>query len=111
MLLDVDATAAKVEHLTGYNFTDKLLAAEAVQMAAPQVAVIHGSIRDLQNNKRLSVLGDAVLTKVLCGLWFSARDICGTYRASLYCGYVSYKIRQQAQLGRLDYDSQRYAEQ
>ncbi|KAF3045353.1 hypothetical protein E8E11_007882 [Didymella keratinophila] len=74
-LLNVDAKGAQVELLTGYTFTNKLLAAEAVQMAGPQVAVVYqSSFRGLPNNKRLSVLGDAVLTKVLCGHWFSARD-------------------------------------
>lgn len=78
MLHEVNATASKVELLTGYSFNDKLLAAEAVQMAAPQVAVVYGSFRGLPSNKRLSILGDAVLAKHLCTLWYSAHDARGT---------------------------------
>lgn len=77
MFLEVDATAAKIELLTGYSFTDKLLAAEAVQMAAPTVAVMYPTFRGLSNNKRLSILGDAILAKTLCGLWYSARNARG----------------------------------
>lgn len=77
-LLKADVTVPQVELLTNYTFTDKLLAAEAVQMAAPKVALIFQSFQGLSNNKRLSVLGDAVLTKVPCGLWFNARDRHGT---------------------------------
>ena len=78
-LLNVDTKVAQVELLTDYTFTNKVLVAEAVQMAAPKVAVVYqSSFRGLPNNKRLSVLGDAVLTKVLCGHWFSARDWHGT---------------------------------
>ncbi|KAJ4357102.1 hypothetical protein N0V95_002758 [Ascochyta clinopodiicola] len=73
----VNAKALEVQQLTDYTFTNELLAAEAVQMAAPQIAVVYGSFRGLPNNKRLSVLGNAVLTKVLCGLWFNARDSSG----------------------------------
>lgn len=80
MPLDVNAKATQLERLTGYSFTNKLLAAEAVQMAAPRIDVIHGSLRGLPNNKRLSILGDAVLTKVLCGLWFRAFDNRGEHR-------------------------------
>jgi ribonuclease-3 len=83
MLLEVGAKAAQVEQLTGYVFTNKLLAAEAVQMAAPQIAVIYGSFRGLPNNKRLSVLGDAVLAKTLCDLWFTARDRWGRYKPAI----------------------------
>lgn len=73
-LLNVVTKAAQLELLTGHNFTDKVLAVEAAQMAAPTVAVVYNqSFRALSNNKRLSVLGDAVLTKVLCGIWFNAR--------------------------------------
>jgi hypothetical protein len=73
-LIRAEITAAQIELLINHTFTDKLLAAEAVQMAAPNVAAISQSLfRELPNNKRLSVLGDAVQTKVLCGLWFNAR--------------------------------------
>lgn len=77
-LINVEIKAAQIELLIRYTFTDKLLAAEAVQMAAPRVTAAYRSLVGLPNNKRLSVLGDAVLNKVLCSLWYNARDRNGT---------------------------------
>lgn len=74
MLLKVNEKAAQVEQLTGYSFVNKMIAAEAVQMAAPHVAALYDSFHLLPNNKRLSVLGDAVLAKVLCDIWYKARE-------------------------------------
>jgi ribonuclease-3 len=74
-MLDGDSTARSVEAIIGYVFTDKMLCAEAVQMASPKAGVIYdGSIREVYNNKRLSILGDAVLAKVLCATWYKAQD-------------------------------------
>lgn len=74
MLLDVNVKAAQIEQLTQHTFENKLLAAEAVQMAAPKVMASSTMLlQGLSNNKRLSILGDVVLTKILCGLWFNAR--------------------------------------
>ncbi|KAI8932423.1 hypothetical protein NX059_010609 [Plenodomus lindquistii] len=65
----------QIEALIEYTFANKRLAVEAMQMAGPQhVALINGNIRIIGNNKRLAVLGDAVLAKVLCAAWFKARD-------------------------------------
>jgi ribonuclease-3 len=75
---DVEATAKQIEAITGYTFNNKLLCAEAVQMAAPQVAVIfQGEFRALANNKDLAILGDAILAKVVCAAWYAARDTNG----------------------------------
>jgi hypothetical protein len=71
----VEAATEKIEAITGHVFTSKLLCAEAVQMAAPQtMAIYSGGLQTVENNKRLAVLGDAVLAKVLCAAWFKARD-------------------------------------
>ena len=71
----VAAATEKVEGITSHDFTDKLLCAEAVQMAAPRVmAISPKAVLMVENNKRLSVLGDAVLAQVLSGAWFKARD-------------------------------------
>ncbi|KAJ4318683.1 hypothetical protein N0V94_004300 [Neodidymelliopsis sp. IMI 364377] len=78
-LLYVDTKAAQVEKLTDYIFKNKLLAAEAVQMAAPKIAAISkNSFIGLVNNKRLAVLGDVVLAKVLCSLWYDRHDSRGS---------------------------------
>jgi ribonuclease-3 len=79
--LDVESTARSVEKLTGHVFTNKLLCAEAVQMACPQTPVTFNGIHDLSNNKRLSILGDVVLTKVLCAVWYGTRGIGGITHA------------------------------
>ncbi|KAI4713529.1 hypothetical protein J4E89_000975 [Alternaria sp. Ai002NY15] len=74
-MIHIETKAREVEESIGYTFSDRRIAVEAVQMAAPQIALIHnGAFLGLNNNKRLSVLGDAVLAKVLCGAWFDARN-------------------------------------
>ncbi|KAF1837163.1 ribonuclease III [Decorospora gaudefroyi] len=70
----IETKSIQVEDLTGHTFLDKRLAVEAVQMAAPQIACVRNNrFEALNNNKRLSILGDAVLAKVLCAAWFDAR--------------------------------------
>ncbi|KAL1798162.1 hypothetical protein ACET3X_002199 [Alternaria dauci] len=83
MLPRIDAKAADIETVLEYLFTDKRIAVEAVQMAAPQIACINNNnnFESLDNNKRLSVLGDAVLAKILCGAWFEARTPSGRVRS------------------------------
>ncbi|KAF2822694.1 hypothetical protein CC86DRAFT_330464, partial [Ophiobolus disseminans] len=54
-----------------------MLAIEAVQMAAPRTAVFYNGCAGVDNNKRLSILGNAILSKVLCAAWFQARDPTG----------------------------------
>jgi ribonuclease-3 len=72
---NAEATAERIEAITSYKFTKKLLCAEATQMASPQTAVIYeGSFIGVDNNKRLSILGDVVLAKALCARWYGARD-------------------------------------
>ncbi|OAL57368.1 hypothetical protein IQ07DRAFT_484764, partial [Pyrenochaeta sp. DS3sAY3a] len=64
---------SKVESIIGYIFTNKLLCAEAVQMAAPTVEVTFANTHlHLENNKRLAVLGDAVMARLLCEKWYEA---------------------------------------
>jgi ribonuclease-3 len=81
-MLNVESAAALVEEMTRHVFANKLLCAEAVQMASPQTVVIYNSILGVNNNKRLSILGDAVLAKVLCAAWFKARDSSGKTRST-----------------------------
>lgn len=84
----IETKALEVEELINYNFSDKRIAVEGVQMAAPKIAAIQNNtfvFTGLDNNKRLSVLGDAVLAKVLCGAWFEARDPSGEERPLIKC--------------------------
>jgi ribonuclease III len=72
---DFEATVRYLEAMTAHTFSNKLLCAEAVQMAAPQVSIIfEGESRVLSNNKDLAILGDVTLTKVVCAAWYDARD-------------------------------------
>ncbi|CAG5166264.1 uncharacterized protein ALTATR162_LOCUS6901 [Alternaria atra] len=67
----IETKALEVEELINYNFSDKRITAEAVQMAAPKIAAIQHSTFDstgLGSNKRLSVLGNAILAKAECFL-------------------------------------------
>jgi hypothetical protein len=80
MMINIETKSLEIESLVGYTFTDKRIAVEAVQMAAPQIASIYESTKSwvgLNNNKRLALLGNAILSKVLCGAWFEARDPSG----------------------------------
>ena len=62
-----DQKIAEAEQILGYSFTNKLLCAEAVQMAGPRAFLaISGAFQTLDKNHRLAVLGDGVLAKVLC---------------------------------------------
>ena len=57
MLPRVETKAVDIGTLLQYTFTDKRIAVEAVQMAAPQIACLYNNtFESLDNNKRLSVL-------------------------------------------------------
>jgi dsRNA-specific ribonuclease len=77
----VEATAEQIEAITAYTFTNTVLCAEAAQMASPRITAHYNHGITFQetfiwvgSNKRLSILGDAVLAKVLCARWFDSLD-------------------------------------
>jgi ribonuclease-3 len=75
---NVQAAADQVAAITGDTFTNELLCAEATQMASPQAqANFEGEWRVIDNNKRLSILGDSILAKVLCAAWSRTRKSHG----------------------------------
>jgi ribonuclease-3 len=75
MFPNVEAKAIEIESLTGYTFINKRLAVEAVQMASTRIAAVYDNKFDSAvKNTRLSILGDAVLASLLCGIWFNTRD-------------------------------------
>jgi hypothetical protein len=74
MLDFLEPKASEIENIIDYVFSKKRLAAEAAQMAAPQIACIEdNTFRCLHNNKRLFILGESVLAKELCSTWFKKR--------------------------------------
>jgi ribonuclease-3 len=77
--MNINQKIAEVERILDYVFVNELLCAEAIQMAAPVSALsINGRTHFVPANKRLSVLGDAIATSVLCKAWYSYRDENGT---------------------------------
>jgi ribonuclease-3 len=75
MFPNVEAKATEIESLTGYTFINKRLAVEAVQMATTRIAAVYDNKIDcVIKNTRLSILGDAVLASLLCGIWLNTRD-------------------------------------
>jgi hypothetical protein len=73
-MLDVRSTARSIEEIIGYVFTNKLLCAEAVQMASPQTAASYDAFHRLENNRRLSTLGHLTLKNFLCLAWYRAQN-------------------------------------
>lgn len=77
MSVNSESKAAQIEAVLEhcYIFVDKSIAVEAVQMAAPQISAINGGFFIcVNNNKRLAVLGDALLAKILCAAWIEGHD-------------------------------------
>ncbi|KAF2449677.1 hypothetical protein P171DRAFT_197645 [Karstenula rhodostoma CBS 690.94] len=78
--MNADQKIAEVERILDYVFVNKLLCAEAIQMAAPMSPLsINGRIHSVDANKRLAILGDAVATSILCKAWFRGRDQNGRF--------------------------------
>lgn len=77
-VMNVNTKIAQAEQILSHVFTNKMLCAEAIQMAGPTaVFIVNRMFQQFDNNKRLAVLGDAVLSKVLCDLWYQARNSLG----------------------------------
>ena len=67
-----------MEKITGYIFANKLLCVEALQMVSPKQSVLIDNKHHLVgNNKRLAVLGDLTLDKLLGKLWYEKRNGLG----------------------------------
>jgi hypothetical protein len=74
----VNEKISDAETILGHEFLNRVLCVEALQMAAPKVPiVIDGSMHRVEANKRLAVVGDAILSAVLSKLWYEATDQAG----------------------------------
>jgi IMP cyclohydrolase len=74
-IANVDAKIAQIEQTLGYEFRNKLLCAEALQMAGPAtVLVVNRTFQNFAKNVNLAILGDTVLTTVLCKMWYETAD-------------------------------------
>ena len=107
-MLITDEKIARAEQIMGHVFADKLICAEAIQMAAPRAMVaVSNTFQTVDKNNRMAVLGDSVLSKVLCAMWFRARDSAGTARS--YSNDIRFLTlpRQPTTASCLDHHSQR----
>ncbi|KAF2874357.1 ribonuclease III domain-containing protein [Massariosphaeria phaeospora] len=76
--MNANENIAMAEQILAYTFNDKLLCAEALQMAAPTTfLVVNNNFEGVKNNKRLAVLGDVALAQALCKMWYQATDGAG----------------------------------
>ncbi|PSN66266.1 ribonuclease III [Corynespora cassiicola Philippines] len=70
-----DVKVTEADQRLGGIFKDKRICAEALQMRGPvSLMVVSGAYQKIESNKRLSILGDAVLTNSLCNIWYASQD-------------------------------------
>ncbi|KAJ4318682.1 hypothetical protein N0V94_004299 [Neodidymelliopsis sp. IMI 364377] len=74
--MDVATSIAEVERIIGYEFTDKLLAAESLNHGGLPV-YLHNQFHSLRRSEDLAVVGDGLLDTVLRTMWFRARGSQG----------------------------------
>ena len=73
-MANLDSNITQLESGIDYIFRDKLLAAEAIQMAA-KVAVLYvnGNYHEIRKNDRLAIVGDSILDSMLSIEWYKAK--------------------------------------
>jgi ribonuclease-3 len=77
--MNIDAKIALVEQIINYIFTNKVLCAESLQMAAPEKEMqVNGKVHLVQKNLNLAVLGDTLLSTLLSEMWYESRKAQGT---------------------------------
>jgi hypothetical protein len=81
--MDVATSIAEMERIIGYNFTDRLLAAESLNHGGLSV-YFDGQLRNLRRNEDLAIVGDGLLDAVLRTMWFRARGNLGTSSLSFH---------------------------
>ena len=73
-----DNRIAQLEQAIGYSFHDKILAAEALQMAAKKTVIaIEGDFHEIRKNADLVIVGGCILNTVLATMWFNGQDSVG----------------------------------
>lgn len=86
MSLSFTSRVLEIEAIIDHVFSKKRLAAEAAQMAAPLITFVEdNAFKPLYNNKRLAILGEAVLARELCSAWFRMRGSYGKSRPPCSC--------------------------
>lgn len=76
-LLEAVANVGQIESRIGYKFKNKLTAVEAL-MRTPQPIYYKGLLERKDRNNRLALLGDRLLSLVLCEVWYGSGRSSGT---------------------------------
>jgi hypothetical protein len=72
---NVDQNIARIEQIFGRTFSNKLLCAEALQMAGENVLIYVGEKECfVKKNKALESVGDTIIDAVLCKTWYGSLD-------------------------------------
>ncbi|EUC42797.1 hypothetical protein COCMIDRAFT_39208 [Bipolaris oryzae ATCC 44560] len=73
--INIDRKIAGVEKVFDYYFKNKMICAESVQMAAPEVLLrIKGREYSIVHNRRLELVGDKIMGLVLSQKWYQVRN-------------------------------------
>ena len=70
---DQSTVVESLELVLGYVFLDKTLAWEAMQRHHNSKGFLRGRTLH-QNNRRLAVLGDFIISMVMCQEWYASND-------------------------------------
>lgn len=71
-MLEAAARVGRIEERIQYTFRNKILCVEALKVTTSNSPLFFkGIIHKVKQNNRLALLGDRVLSMVLCGIWYS----------------------------------------
>jgi ribonuclease-3 len=74
-MYSVDLNIAQIEMIFGYTWVNKLLCAEALNIAAPgEHVIIAGTQYRIAKNERLELLGDSIMAAVLAKICYDYFD-------------------------------------
>jgi dsRNA-specific ribonuclease len=84
-MANIEQKIATIEQIIGYNFVDKLICLESLQMDEDLISVpLGGTHHRVRKNKNLEAMGDAIIDAVLCRKWYQFRDSRGK-PSPVYC--------------------------
>lgn len=70
-LLDAAAGVGALEERLGYTFKDRMLCVQALKVSAVHSPLyFDGTVHELGTNNRLALLGDRLLSLVICEKWY-----------------------------------------
>jgi hypothetical protein len=79
-LLDAAARVGNVEACIGYTFQNKMIAIEALKMSSESWPLyFKGVVQKVDNNRRLALIGDRILSLALCEIWYHAGNSPGRF--------------------------------